>query len=63
MKKKFYIEKETVIRQAKGDEMRTTIYRLIIADGKNRAVVMTPAQFKDLKKQIDEFYKDLSPKK
>lgn len=59
MKKKFYIEKETIIKQAKGDEIQTTTYRLMIEDGKSRSVVMTPAQFRDLKKQIDSFVNEL----
>lgn len=48
------IEKETIIKEVRGEKMtKTTIRVHIQSEGKTRSIVFTPAQFTKFKKDIN----------
>ena len=51
-KEKYIVEKETIIKEVRGEKMEKTIYRILVIGGRTISIVMTPKDFKDFKKQL-----------
>lgn len=48
------IEKETVLKEVRGEKMeKTTIRIFVLSEGKTRSIVFTPAQFTKFKKEVN----------
>jgi hypothetical protein len=53
MKYPVSIEKETIIKEVRGERMEKVTIRIYIeSEGKTRSIVFTPAQFKAFQKEV-----------
>lgn len=53
MKKNVLVEKETVIKEVRGERKEVVTFRIFItSEGKTRSIVFTPVQFKAFQKEI-----------
>ena len=52
-KQKWIVEKETIIKEVRGEKLEKVTYRIIFpGDNHNRSIVLSPKDFKDFKKQL-----------
>ncbi len=50
------VEKETIIKEVRGEKMEKTTLRVFVTtEGKTRSIVFTPKQFEKFKKEINAF--------
>jgi len=55
MKDDILIEKETIIREVRGEKIEKVTIRVVISsEGKSRSIVFTPAQFNKFKKEVNK---------